>query len=617
MSAGQSRIQMWRPQEFRPDVWLAGKDAGGDRRTHMRSSQRLGCLATTALIAAAAFLSAPVHAQTSHVSGGFFPGGSVSGVIVDAEGIPQMGALVQLLLPDATPIATALTDSNGRYHVSDLRPGKYRVRVSAALFLPAVRQALQVGANTRAVVNLTLSTLLAPTQWLPATRRTSDASEDDWMWTLRSSTIRPVLRVDSDGNATVGVSSSSQERNRVQSEGRVAIFANDSGFAHGGDHEVLTMERSDNKGSGSVLRADFSGPRVPYPVAPSAEISMGWGRQLPFGASTRTVVTYLSHPELLNQQGSSGMQAMVLRNAERLELGDTLRVDAGSTARAFNLAGNAIAMEPFLRIGYRAGSGVVIAYAFTASRGTSQLEDLDRVAPATPLAVRRNGQLRLSGGHSNSMSLAVRTPRQGKVQVEAYRESIIAPLLGGVGTLTSADTDGMPILSDPTTQTYVLAGRDFDGAGVRASIDQPVTPHLSFLASVADGSALINCPSAPTQIREAASQTAVHQAFSANVRARAHFAKTGTRAEAGYRWQRSNTLTAVDSFRSTQDPAYLSLLLRQSLQRLPLLPNGLEAVVQMQNLLAQGYQPYLSSDGHTLYLAQSSRMLQAGLSFTF
>ena len=562
-------------------------------------------------------LSAPVAAQTSHGSGGYFPGGNVSGIIVDGEGIPQMGALVQLLFPDSTPAAVALTDSNGRYHVTDLRPGRYRVRVSAALFLPAVRQTLQVGANTRAVVNLTLSTLLAPTQWLPATRRTSDAAEDDWMWTLRSSTIRPVLRIDSEGNATVGASSSSQERSRVQSQGRVAVYANDGGFAHGGNHEVLTVERSVGNGSGSVLRADFSGPRVPYPVAPSAEVSAGGGRQLPLGASTRTVVTYLSHPELLNGQGSNGMQAMVLRNAERLELGDTLRVDAGSTARAFNLAGNTIAMEPFLRIAYRAGSDVVIAYTFTASRGTSQLEDLDRVAPATPLAVHRNGQLRFSGGHANSLSLAVHTPNHGKLQVDAYREVIVAPLLSGVGTLTSADTAGLPLLSDPTTQTYVVASRDFSGAGVRLSLDQPVTTHLSLLASVADGNALAKDATTPASLADAPGQAGVHQAVSATVRARANFARTGTRAEAGYRWQRANTLTAVDSFREAQDPAYLSLLLRQNLQRLPLLPSGLEAVVQVQNLLAEGYQPFLSSDGRTLYLAQSPRMLQAGLAFTF
>ena len=570
-----------------------------------------------AFLATVAFVSAPATAQTSHVSGGYFPGATVSGVILDGQGIPQMGALVQLLLPDTTPAATALTDSNGRYRVSDLKPGRYRVRVSAALFLPAVRQTLQVGANTRAVVNLTLSTLLVPTPWLPATRRTSDAGEDDWMWTLRSSTVRPVLRLNDDGTATLGVSSSSQERHRVQTQGRIAVYANDGGFAHGGNHEVLSLERSSADGSGSVLRADFSGPRVPFPVAPSAEVSVGWGRQLPFGASSRTVVSYLSHPELLNQRRSNGMQAMVLRNAERMELGDTFRVDAGSTLRAFNMAGNAIAAEPFVRVAYHAGSGVVVGYSFTESRGVSQIEDLDRVAPAIPFALRRNGQLRLSGGRAHALSVAVRTPREGKLQAEMYHEALTAPLLAGVGDISSADSAALPLLSDPTTQTYVVAGQDFTGTGVRFSLEQPLTTHLSLAGSIASGSALVNDALAPAPIATAATQAGVHKALSANVRARVNFTRTGTRAEAGYRWQRATTLTAVDSFRSPQDPAYLSLLLRQRLERLPLLPNGLEAVVQVQNLLAQGYQPYLSSDGRTLYLAQSPRMLQAGLAFTF
>jgi hypothetical protein len=39
--------------------------------------------------------------------------------------------------------------------------------------------------------------------------------------------------------------------------------------------------------------------------------------------------------------------------------------------------------------------------------------------------------------------------------------------------------------------------------------------------------------------------------------------------------------------------------------------------VDVTNLLAQGYLPFLSADGRTLYLAQSPRAIQGGLSFTF
>jgi len=48
-----------------------------------------------------------------------------------------------------------------------------------------------------------------------------------------------------------------------------------------------------------------------------------------------------------------------------------------------------------------------------------------------------------------------------------------------------------------------------------------------------------------------------------------------------------------------------------------MLPAGLEATVDVSNLLAEGYRPFLSSDGKTLYLAQTPRTIQAGLAFNF
>jgi Fe-S cluster biogenesis protein NfuA len=48
-----------------------------------------------------------------------------------------------------------------------------------------------------------------------------------------------------------------------------------------------------------------------------------------------------------------------------------------------------------------------------------------------------------------------------------------------------------------------------------------------------------------------------------------------------------------------------------------LLPNGLEALLDVRNLLAQGYRPVLSADGGTVYLVQGGRCIRAGLSFNF
>jgi hypothetical protein len=76
-------------------------------------------------------------------------------------------------------------------------------------------------------------------------------------------------------------------------------------------------------------------------------------------------------------------------------------------------------------------------------------------------------------------------------------------------------------------------------------------------------------------------------------------------------------VTAVDPYAPFSDQAYFSCYLRQALRLGHLLPQGLDATIDVTNLLAQGYRPFLSADGQTLYLAQSPRALQAGLAFTF
>jgi hypothetical protein len=66
-----------------------------------------------------------------------------------------------------------------------------------------------------------------------------------------------------------------------------------------------------------------------------------------------------------------------------------------------------------------------------------------------------------------------------------------------------------------------------------------------------------------------------------------------------------------------QTDPYLSFFVRQPIPSMHLLPNGLEALVDVRNLLAQGYRPVLSADGSVVYLVQGTRSFRAGLSFNF
>ena len=55
-------------------------------------------------------------------------GAAVSGVVRDAQGVTQLGALVQVIAEDSAVLGTAFTDLHGRYLIPNLIPGRYEVR---------------------------------------------------------------------------------------------------------------------------------------------------------------------------------------------------------------------------------------------------------------------------------------------------------------------------------------------------------------------------------------------------------------------------------------------------------------------------------------------------------
>ena len=62
---------------------------------------------------------APLHGATA---------ASVSGLVRDSAGVPQIGTVVQLLRPDLTVIASVYTNSKGSFAFSAVMPGHYAVK---------------------------------------------------------------------------------------------------------------------------------------------------------------------------------------------------------------------------------------------------------------------------------------------------------------------------------------------------------------------------------------------------------------------------------------------------------------------------------------------------------
>jgi hypothetical protein len=80
-----------------------------------------------------------------------------------------------------------------------------------------------------------------------------------------------------------------------------------------------------------------------------------------------------------------------------------------------------------------------------------------------------------------------------------------------------------------------------------------------------------------------------------------------------YRWVNGTTLTPVDMFNGSpgQSDPFLNVFVRQPLG------GHMEALIDIRNLLAQGYVPVMGSDGQTVYLVDSARSVRGGVAFTF
>ena len=549
---------------------------------------------------------------------------AVSGVVRDSGGVAQLGVLVQVMAADSSLVGRAFTDLRGHYLVNNLTPGQYQVRATGALFVPALRPNLHLHSGARAIVNLTMSTIFDTTSWLPAERRKADESADDWKWALRSSANRPILRLVEDGELVM-VSSSSTESSKPSMRGKVTMASEDGGFGGGGVHNIITIDRVLDDGAGVVLRADTGAGRTQFGVGPSTEFSAGYERKTGFASSTRMVASGQSHPEMISAGNVGGLQTMEMATAQQTKLGDMVDLEVGSAVYTVHTAEYAMMAQPFLRVMVEPVAGWKVGYRMATSRDIQGFSGLNAVQPEIPVAAMSKGKLRTEKGRHQEVSLGRKVGR-GQVQVAVYRDVLQRVAVAGGGSLSASDMSSATadsvsrsngIIADSTTDSFRLLATGYTAQGINLMATQPLGQHMWAAVEYSTGSGLANgtagtatLPSAVGGLRECAAQ-------SATVALKGTLDRSGTKIRAVYRWQPHGLVTPVDAYREFSDQAFLSFRVWQPIRWEGVLPPGLEASVDVTNLLAQGYQPFISSDGRTLFLAQSPRTLQAGLSITF
>ena len=537
-------------------------------------------------------------------------GASVSGRVCDSAGVPQIGAEVQLLRSDLTVVASVYTDSAGRFVISSLLPGRYALKAMGPEFLPALRQNVRVVRGVT-IVNLTLNTLYEVIQWLPASPRAGNAQKDDWEWTLRSAANRPLLRWLEDGPLVV-VSDGSGAQPKLKA--RLMATGQAGTFGESGERFSASVEDTPADSRELLARVDFAPGS-----AEGMESMLGFRQDLGFAGSVQSVAAVAIDPEV-ESGGDQGLDEVAIRSTETMHLGDAVEAEAGSNEVIGRMAGAAsgaaTAMLPFAMVAWHGGGDTTVRYRMATmveNRAAAESE----AAAWLPALSERNGSLAIEHGLHQEIGWERVTDKSG-VGVLLYSETISNPVLEAAGRFAAGGSTSSAVLFDPVSGLLRAAGPNFSSAGVEASMQHRLGSENQIRVSYATGSALVMPvlpqPSTLTQVVAGARP---RHAQTYTIALSGTLDGTATHWSASYCWQPDETVTEIAPYAQDAAEPYLNVHFRQPIHIARDGSGNLEALLDVRNLLAEGYRPYVLSDGSLLLFAQDQRSVRAGLAFTF
>ena len=515
-----------------------------------------------------------------------------------------MGAVVQIL-GAANRTLTVFTDEAGYYTASGLLPGLYTLKVTAPSFLPALREKVALRPGATLNVNITLSTLLGVMQLGPVRALPDD---DDWKWTLRSVANRPILRVfddpalpaEKENHEITGTSllprrfTRRRLRHRIRHEHRLHPRALD----------LLrrTSRLRGNVGYGSSL--------------PAAVVRTSYSRRLMNGSEPTMALTVrrfaASDPNLHN----AALQALALSASDNFAVGDILEFKFGSELQTIQFLGHVTAFRPYGSADLHLSPNTVVEYDYTTSRPDLRAEKGFDSAPADLSESNPRVSLlafapKMESAHHQEVSVSHRAGKNN-VQFAVFSDRVVNPALTGTGQTTTA---GGFLLPDISSGTFSYAGKTLDTNGLRVVLQRKFSNDLTATLDYAYGGVL-DLSRSDVALQNAIPYMTTQRRHAVAAKLGGTVARTHTHWIASYRWVNGSALTPVDMFNASpgQSDPFLNFFVRQ---QIPAMGGHMEAIIDLRNLLAQGYVPVLGQDGQTVYLVQSARSVRGGVAFTF
>ena len=522
-----------------------------------------------------------------------------------------MGAVVQIL-GTANRTFTVFTDGAGYYAATGLLPGFYTLKVTAPSFLPALRERVGLRPGASLNVNVTLSTLLGVMQLGPI-RNVPD--DDDWKWTLRSVANRPILRVFDDPTPLVLASTEERKKPSHELTGSLSFLAGSAAAGYGSGSDMSTafkLERS----IFSDGHLAFSGNVAYGQGLPAAVLRSSYSHRMADGSAPTMALTVrrfaASDPTLHN----AALQALALSAADDIAVDDILELKFGSELQTIQFLGHVSAFRPYVSADIHVSPDTVLEYGYATSRPDLRSEKGFDSAPAdlsesNPRVSLLGFAPKVESAHHHEVSLSHRTGKNN-FQVALFADRIGDPALTGTGQTTAA---GGFLLPDISSGTFSYTGKNLDTSGLRVVLQRKFSDDLTGTIDYAYGGVL-NLTTPDVALQQAQSWIATQRRHALAAKFSGTVSRTHTRWIASYRWVNGPAITPVDMFNASpgQSDPFLNIFIRQPL---PCMGGHMEALIDVRNLLAQGYVPVLGQDGQTVYLVQAARSIRGGVSFTF
>jgi hypothetical protein len=537
---------------------------------------------------------------------------SISGNVKNAMGIPQMGAMVEVISQKSSQTFRVFTDNTGYYLVDGLAMGAYDVKVSAASFLPTLRENVNLKSGANLVINLTLNTLTDAIRLLPAKQGAQE--DDDWKWTLRSPANRPILRI-TNGQAVV-VANGKQDRKLKTS---VAFVAGNDGTAFGSPSEMSTqvgVERSIFQTGLLSLNGDLG-----YGLGPnSGVLRASYAHHMSDGSTPQIAVTLrrfaTSPTEVLRD---AALEAMTVNMSDRTTLAGFIDLQAGAEFQTVQFMGHVNAYKPFGSMDIHLSPDTVVEYQYTTSvpnmrrlKGfDSAPADLSEESPRMSLV---EAQSVLERARHQEISVAHRW-NKNSIQVAYYGDRIRNAALTGVGEING---EAVNVLPDVYSGTFAYNGGNLSTNGMRLVYQRQLPDGMTATLDYGYGGVLELANAA--SLNDARSHIESDYRHSIAAKLTGSLPHCKTQWITSYKWINNGpSLTPVDLFNSGpgQTDSYLNVFVRQPLPGPSFIPGKMEALLDIRNLLAQGYQPVMGSDGQVVYLVQAPRSVRGGVAFVF